>query len=99
MRKNHAALDVDTLDCCDREAMSYVATTAGITGEDVIDNLPATSQRRPRADRGGGSPGCSTSRPTRRLQPDRDAFAMLKALLRTAAARTIPDLWKPYGAA
>jgi putative transposase len=23
------------LDCCDREAMSFVATTAGITGEDV----------------------------------------------------------------
>ena len=25
------------LDCCDREAMSFLATTAGITGEDVRD--------------------------------------------------------------
>ena len=25
------------LDCCDREAMSFVATTSGITGEDVRD--------------------------------------------------------------
>ena len=30
------------LDCCDREAMSYVATTAGITGEDVRDLMVAT---------------------------------------------------------
>ena len=25
------------LDCCDREAMSFLATTGGITGEDVRD--------------------------------------------------------------
>ena len=29
------------LDCCDREAMSYVATTGGITGKDVRDLMVA----------------------------------------------------------
>ncbi|WP_245295966.1 IS3 family transposase [Methylobacterium sp. C1] len=34
------------LDCCDREAMSYVATTAGITGEDVRDLMVAAVEHR-----------------------------------------------------
>ncbi|MBX9934616.1 MAG: DDE-type integrase/transposase/recombinase [Methylobacterium sp.] len=34
------------LDCCDREAMSFVATTAGITGEDVRDLMVATVEHR-----------------------------------------------------
>ena len=34
------------LDCCDREAMSYVATTAGITGEDVRDLMVAALEHR-----------------------------------------------------
>ncbi|MET3413789.1 transposase InsO family protein [Methylobacterium sp. 1030] len=34
------------LDCCDREAISYVATTAGITGEDVRDLMVAAIEYR-----------------------------------------------------
>jgi putative transposase len=34
------------LDCCDREAMSYVATTSGITGEDVRDLMVAAVEHR-----------------------------------------------------
>lgn len=34
------------LDCCDREAMGYVATTSGITAEDVRDLMVATVERR-----------------------------------------------------
>jgi len=34
------------LDCCDREAMGYVATTGGITAEDVRDLMVATVERR-----------------------------------------------------
>jgi transposase InsO family protein len=34
------------LDCCDREAMSFVATTGGITGEDVRDLLVAAFEHR-----------------------------------------------------
>jgi putative transposase len=34
------------LDCCDREAMSYVATTGGITAEDVRDLMVATVEHR-----------------------------------------------------
>jgi putative transposase len=34
------------LDCCDREAMSYVATTGGITGEDVRDLMVAAVEHR-----------------------------------------------------
>ena len=34
------------LDCCDREAMSYVATTAGIAGEDVRDLMVAAVEHR-----------------------------------------------------
>ncbi|GEP07631.1 hypothetical protein MOX02_56690 [Methylobacterium oxalidis] len=34
------------LDCCDREAMGYVATTAGITGEDVRDLMVAAVEHR-----------------------------------------------------
>ncbi|WP_438823111.1 IS3 family transposase [Methylobacterium frigidaeris] len=34
------------LDCCDREAMSYVATTAGITSEDVRDLMVAAVEHR-----------------------------------------------------
>lgn len=34
------------LDCCDREAMGYVATTGGITAEDVRDLMIATVERR-----------------------------------------------------
>jgi len=34
------------LDCCDREAMSYVATTAGITGEDVRDLMAGAVEHR-----------------------------------------------------
>ena len=31
-----------SLDCCDREAMGFVATTAGISVEDVRDLMTAT---------------------------------------------------------
>ncbi len=34
------------LDCCDREAMSFVATTAGITSEDVRDLMVAAVEHR-----------------------------------------------------
>ena len=34
------------LDCCDREAMGHVATTAGITAEDVRDLMVATVEHR-----------------------------------------------------
>lgn len=34
------------LDCCDREAMSFVATTNGITGEDVRDLMVAAVEHR-----------------------------------------------------
>jgi putative transposase len=34
------------LDCCDREAISFVATTAGITGEDVRDLMVAAVEHR-----------------------------------------------------
>ena len=34
------------LDCCDREAISYVATTAGITSEDVRDLMVAAVEHR-----------------------------------------------------
>ncbi|QJU56959.1 IS3 family transposase [Sphingomonas sp. AP4-R1] len=34
------------LDCCDREAMGHVATTAGITAEDVQDLMVATVEHR-----------------------------------------------------
>ena len=34
------------LDCCDREAMSFVATTSGITGEDVRDLMVADVEHR-----------------------------------------------------
>jgi putative transposase len=34
------------LDCCDREAMSFLATTAGITGEDVRDLMVAAVEHR-----------------------------------------------------
>ena len=34
------------LDCCDREAMSFLATTGGITGEDVRDLMVAAVEHR-----------------------------------------------------
>lgn len=34
------------LDCCGREAMSYVATTAGMTAEDMRDLMGATVEHR-----------------------------------------------------
>ena len=34
------------LDCCDREVMSYVATTGGITADDVRDLMVATVEHR-----------------------------------------------------
>ena len=34
------------LDCCDREAMGYVATTAGISAEDVRDLMVASVEHR-----------------------------------------------------
>ena len=34
------------LDCCDREAMSFVATTAGITSEDVRDLMVMAVEHR-----------------------------------------------------
>jgi putative transposase len=34
------------LDCCDREAMGHVATTGGITAEDIRDLLVATFEHR-----------------------------------------------------
>jgi putative transposase len=33
------------LDCCDREAMSFLATTGGIAGEDVRDLMVAAVDR------------------------------------------------------
>lgn len=35
-----------SLDCCDREAMSFLATTAGISGEDVRDLMVAALEHR-----------------------------------------------------
>ena len=37
---------VFSLDCCDREAMGFVATTAGISAEDVRDLMTATVEHR-----------------------------------------------------
>ena len=34
------------LDCCDREAMSFLATTGGIAGEDVCDLMVAAVEYR-----------------------------------------------------
>jgi putative transposase len=34
------------LDCCDREALGHVATTSGITAEDVPDLMAATVEHR-----------------------------------------------------
>src|SRR5262249_60796210 len=34
------------LDCCDREAMSFLATTSGVTGEDVRDLILAAVEHR-----------------------------------------------------
>ena len=34
------------LDCCDREAMSFLATTSGIRGEDVRDLMVAAVEHR-----------------------------------------------------
>src|SRR5262249_5196520 len=34
------------LDCCDREAMSFLATTSGVSGEDVRDLMLAAVERR-----------------------------------------------------
>ena len=35
-----------SLDCCDREAMGFVATTAGVSDEDVRDLMTATVEHR-----------------------------------------------------
>lgn len=35
-----------SLDCCDREAMGFVATTSGIFAEDVRDLVTATVEHR-----------------------------------------------------
>src|SRR5262245_52441410 len=34
------------LDCCDREAMSFLATTSGVSGEDVRDLMVASVEHR-----------------------------------------------------
>jgi putative transposase len=34
------------LDCCDREAMSFLATTSGVSGEDVRDSMLAAVEHR-----------------------------------------------------
>jgi putative transposase len=34
------------LDCCDREAMSFLATTGGISGDDVRDLMVAAVEHR-----------------------------------------------------
>src|SRR5262249_31931417 len=34
------------LDCCDREAMSFLATTSGVSGEDVRDLMLAAVEHR-----------------------------------------------------
>lgn len=39
-------LVASSLDCCDREAMGFVATTAGISAEDVRDLMAATVDHR-----------------------------------------------------
>ena len=66
------------LDCCDREALGLVATTAGITGEDVRDLMVAAVEHR--FSRVGRLPGpvewltdngsCYLARETRRFARD-----------------------------
>jgi putative transposase len=66
------------LDCCDREALGFVATTAGITGEDVRDLMVAAVEHR--FGRVGRLPGpvewltdnggCYLARETRRFARD-----------------------------
>ena len=46
MRLGGQTISVSGLDCCDREAMSFVATTSGITGEDVRDLMVAAVEQR-----------------------------------------------------
>jgi putative transposase len=66
------------LDCCDREAMSFVATTAGISGEDVRDLMVAAVEHRfGRVNRLPGTiewltdnGGCYLARETRRFARD-----------------------------
>jgi putative transposase len=63
------------LDCCDREAISFVATTAGISGEDVRDLIVAAVEHRfGRVNRLPGTiewltdnGGCYLARETRRF--------------------------------
>ena len=63
------------LDCCGREAMSFVATTAGISGEDVRDLMVAAVEHRfGRVNRLPGTiewltdnGGCYLARETRRF--------------------------------
>lgn len=67
-----------SLDCCDREAMGYVATTAGITAEDVRDLMLATVEHRfGRVNRAPGpiewltdNGSCYTAHDTRRFARD-----------------------------
>src|SRR5215212_11715227 len=66
------------LDCCDREAMSFVATTSGVTGEDVRDLMVAAVEHRfGRVNRLPGSiewltdnGSCYLARETRRFARD-----------------------------
>ncbi len=46
MRQRREVRVAFALDCCHREAMGYVATTGGITAEDVQDLLVATVEHR-----------------------------------------------------
>src|SRR5690606_15933154 len=50
-------------------------------------------QRRARSHREGRSAAPVPAALLAGLQPDRDAFSKLKALLRKAAARTVDELW------
>ena len=61
----------------------------------VMDNLAAHKVAGIRQlGRGGRERACYTCRPTAPTSTrSSNAFAKLKALLRTAAARTVPDLW------
>ena len=61
----------------------------------IMDNLPAHKVHGVRRRSRPLARACATCRPTAPTSiPSKMAFAKLKALLRAAAARTIPDLWQ-----
>ena len=80
------------LDCCDREAMGHVATTGGITAEDVQDLIVAAVEHRYGQAEGAGvarrptSSGCNVSSPVA-------AAAIESSLKDRLGGRNVP----PYG--